>query len=441
MHKKQSGTKSNFTPTRRSALVGSSCAFVPSVAIAGSPPAEPAHFQADLERYVSFGTHQSGSIGDQATVQWISSRISASGYRVSLQPIDVPFFDETRATVTLSNGSEFFGIGQHPITLTGKDGLSAPLILWREDLDQSAIAGKIAVIMLPFGRHSSALQPVIARLIKAASEANPRALIVVTDGPSGEALALNALDEPADRPIPILVLGSRGIQSLLQAARNGASAKLYLEGRTGRRMANNVVGRRVGTGKKIVLTTPLSGWFTCAAERGSGVSAFLALADWLARAHPNLDVTLGAMTGHEFENLGSKKFNAQMVPPPGDVDLWVHLGASFAARDWHELAPGLLAPLPSMDAQHYLLGHESFLPILRQAMKGVPGFEVPYAASVEAAAGEAKQILIDGYTKLIANFGAHRLHHARSDGLQATDGALIRQAYVGLQSAVSKILT
>jgi hypothetical protein len=73
-------------------------------------------------------------------------------------------------------------------------------------------------------------------------------------------------------------------------------------------------------------------------------------------------------------------------------------------------------------------------------MKGVPGFEVPYAASIEAAAGEAKQILIDGYTKLIANFGAHRLHHARSDGLQATDGALIHQAYAGLQSSVSKIL-
>jgi hypothetical protein len=259
MHKKQSGTKLNFTPTRRSALVGSSCVFVPSVTLAGSPPDEPAHFQADLERYVSFGIHQSGSTGDQATVQWISSRISASGYRVSLQPIDVPFFDEARASVTLSNGLEFVGIGQHPITLTGKDGLSAPLILWREDQDPSAISGKIAVIMLPFGRHSSALQPVIARSIKAASEANPRALIVVTDGPSGEALALNALDEPADRPMPILVLGSRGIQPVLQAARNGASATLYLEGRTGRRIANNVVGRRVGTGKKIVLTTPLSG--------------------------------------------------------------------------------------------------------------------------------------------------------------------------------------
>jgi hypothetical protein len=440
MRKKASVTTSTFAPSRRSALVGSSCVFVPSVSLARSRPAEPAQLQADLERYASFGSHQSGSTGDQATVQWISSRISASGYRVSLQPIDVPFFDETRATVTLSNGSEFIGIGQHPITLTSKGGLLAPLTLWREDQDPRVIAGKIAVVMLPFGRHSSSLQPVIAGAIKAASEANPKALIVVTDGPSGEALALNALDKPADRPMPILVLGSRGIQPVLQAARNGASATLYLEGQTGRRIANNVVGRRVGTGKKIVLTTPLSGWFTCAAERGSGVSAFLALADWLAKAHPNLDVTLGAMTGHEFENLGSKKFNAQMVPPPGDVNLWVHLGASFAARDWHELAPGLLAPLPSMDAQHFLLGHESFLPILRQAMKGVPGFEVPYVASVEAAAGEAKQILIDGYTKLIANFGAHRLHHARSDGLQAIDGALVSQAYVGLQSAVSRIL-
>ncbi|MFN7498744.1 MAG: hypothetical protein ACK5SF_15225, partial [Hyphomonadaceae bacterium] len=70
MRKKASVTTSTFAPSRRSALVGSSCVFVPSVTLARSLQAEPAQLQSDLERYASFGTHQSGSSGDQATVQW-----------------------------------------------------------------------------------------------------------------------------------------------------------------------------------------------------------------------------------------------------------------------------------------------------------------------------------------------------------------------------------
>jgi hypothetical protein len=51
----------------------------------------------------------------------------------------------------------------------------------------------------------------------------------------------------------------------------------------------------------IIVATPQSGWFTCAAERGSGIAVALELAADLARTHPVLVV--GA-SGHELNGIG-----------------------------------------------------------------------------------------------------------------------------------------
>jgi hypothetical protein len=51
----------------------------------------------------------------------------------------------------------------------------------------------------------------------------------------------------------------------------------------------------------VIVATPQSGWFTCAAERGSGIAVALELAADLARTHPVLVV--GA-SGHELNGIG-----------------------------------------------------------------------------------------------------------------------------------------
>jgi hypothetical protein len=51
----------------------------------------------------------------------------------------------------------------------------------------------------------------------------------------------------------------------------------------------------------IVVATPQSGWFTCAAERGTGIAVTLELAADLARTHPVFVVGAG---GHELNGIG-----------------------------------------------------------------------------------------------------------------------------------------
>ena len=59
-----------------------------------------------------------------------------------------------------------------------------------------------------------------------------------------------------------------------------------------------------------------------------------------------MNLELLATSGHEYEYMGGEHYLTQSPPPPARTRLWVHIGASLAARDWHELGPRLL-PLPS----------------------------------------------------------------------------------------------
>jgi hypothetical protein len=77
-----------------------------------------------------------------------------------------------------------------------------------------------------------------------------------------------------------------------------------------------------------VVTTPLTGWFRCAGERGTGLAIALEVACRLAAEHPVLFV---GTTGHEIGHLGARAFrreNAELRPR-----VVLHLGASVAAAD------------------------------------------------------------------------------------------------------------
>jgi hypothetical protein len=86
------------------------------------------------------------------------------------------------------------------------------------------------------------------------------------------------------------------------------------------------LGTRKPVSDPIVVTTPLSGWFTCAAERGTGIALALTLASELSREHP---VFFLGNTGHELNNYGVRAYLADEFDlEPRAV---FHLGASLAA--------------------------------------------------------------------------------------------------------------
>ena len=393
--------------------------------------------QDDLARYDGFGLKASGGAGDEASGAWLTRELQGLGFEVRRQAIEVPYFEERQVSLTLGD-KVVAALVQAPVTLTPVGGLSARLVRLEAGQGADAATGAIAIARLPYGRWSTRHAGAVARVVAAAAGQGVGALILVTEGPTGEPLALNAAPDGVER-FPILAVGSREGELLAAAAARGERATLRIEGVSGRRPAFNLIGRlNRGAGRELVVSTPRSGWFGCMGERGGGVAAWLGLARWAGRACP-LDLTFVATSGHEYENHGGEVFlRSALAPRPDVTALWVHLGAALAARDWHE-AEGRLAPLPSVDPQRYLVARPQLVAPLRTAFAGQPGLEAVYGDDA-GAGGELGEILAAGYPRAFGILGAHRFHHSPNDDMRCVDAEHVATTGRALLAAVQALL-
>ncbi|MEH6758743.1 MAG: hypothetical protein V7676_14715 [Parasphingorhabdus sp.] len=367
---------------------------------------------ADIRVYAQAGNKQSGGSGDAWTADWTRKRLAHAGLKVELQSFDVPWFEPSHCVITF--GHLKVPLVVQPLAVeTGAAGLDGPLRLSEFD---GPLNGTIAVVRLPYRRWSSladhdAREPLADALTRGAS-----AVILVTTGPTGEALLLNT---PADRFVserPLALLAPRLAGPVIEAARHGVAANLILRDQGGTRTAHNVIGRLIRPRRPwLVVSTPRSGWTDCVGERGPGIAIWLALSEWMPRAFPQHSLLFLCNSGHEYENLGAGQIIRNVGPPPRETDFWLHLGANAAGRDYHE-TPGRLLPLPSADPYRFILTSPEFVARARETFKGQPGIEMAYP-SAEGTAGELSEVIKAGYSRHAGIFGAHRHHHAATDDL------------------------
>lgn len=429
-----------MTPTRRSLLAaplgGTLAASLSGEAIA-SPPGQGASAADLLERYVGFGGKASGGPGDIACGDWMADWLATRGFLVERLAFEAPFFEvdeawfqvgETRASV----------IPQAIVAPTGPEGIGGAVLI-RDPADAGAPAnGAIVVLRLPYGRWSTAGAPAVREPVQAALAAGASAVILVTQGPSGEALALNADGRAPMFAAPVAVLAPKDAPAIIASARAGRAGRLRLSGHGGRREAFNLIGRKdQGKEQWLVVSTPRSGWFTCAGERGPGVAVWMMLADWASRANLPVNLAFACNSGHEYENLGADHLLEAAAPAPDQTRLWLHLGANVAARDWHEVG-GRLAPLPSADPQRFLLASADLLAPCRTAFQGLAGLEAAYPLSA-GATGELAHIAAAGYRRLVGVFGAHRFHHSTSDDHRCVDARLTEEVFIAARRLVSDV--
>jgi hypothetical protein len=388
-----------------------------------------------LQTYHAFGSKRSGGDGDDATGGWLEGRLRELGYATERQTFGVPFHKTQSATLRIGD-LDLAVLPQSPFVATPSGGVEGPLIRWP---GSGAPAGALALVTLPYRRWSSFQAPDVRGPVMSALDGGAAGVIVVTTGPTGEALALNAPVDAAPFSAPVAILAPRLARTLPSLLDTGAAARLTVTGVAGRREAYNLIGRLDrGAGRWLTISTPRSGWFACAGERGPGIAAWLALADWARSAAPELDIALVAASGHEFDNAGAHHFLEDGAPPPDKTALWVHLGANLAARDWQELGP-TPQPLPSADPQRVLMVHPDLLAVARASFAGLPGLEAPYSTEGRAE-GELKEILAAGYPRVAGVFGAHRFHHAEGDDMRCVSAELADLAAEGFKRLIAAAL-
>lgn len=408
--------------------------------IVGTAPPSAEAIDADLKKYIGFGNKRAGGAGDTACGEWLAGELDRVGYKVDRQTFQVPFFEPRRTELSIEGFSA--PVLPQPIVIpTGPEGAAGPLVR----VDSSghflgSMEGAIALVDLPFARWSSALAKAIREPIDQAFAAGAKAALVITNGPTGKIIALNADGRQSMFAGPVALLAPDQATPFLTAAVRRREARLTVDGDGGRRDAFNLVGRiDRGRAQWLVISTPRSGWFGCAAERGGGIAAWLDIARWAPNALADFNLALICNTGHEYEYLGAAEAMKQIAPPVATTRFWLHLGANVAARDWREI-PGQATPLPNVDAQRVLAISPDLLPLAQGVFAGQLGYESP-VSSAALAAGELEEVIKAGYAPAAGVFGIHRYHHVKEDDsrcLHAPATLAAAQGFRDLLTAISR---
>ncbi|MBN8608595.1 MAG: hypothetical protein J0L81_16890 [Caulobacterales bacterium] len=422
--------------TRRT-ILGATPAAIASTA---GPAYADADIVAESLALLDTRTHlRTGGSGDSAVADHVRATLRRHNYRVSAQRLEAPSFEARRAHLGW-DGGEVAIEPQAPVRATNSAGIRAPLRLWRDATDTAHVSGAIVVALLPPGRHSQLLAEPSRSIVTQIASAGAAAIVLITDGPTGETILLNAPINPSDAPnVPIAVLGPKPGADAIAAARAGGDGVFVMEGELRRVRSANIWGTLDRGAPYVVVSTPRTAWTPAVAERGPGFAAFNALAAWAPAALPGHNLLFVSTTAHEYDNAGSHDFFERHAPAPDRVALWLHLGAGFAARDFHEVGRFALAPLPSPDAQRFLLGSDALVPMLRETFAGQAGLECAYPTSA-GAGGELNEVLARGYAPAFGLFAAHRYHHVAQDRLDKTDPRWIHAAIDALKTSILRAL-
>lgn len=380
----------------------------------------------DVAFYAHLGEHRTATPVDRRTTDWIAERLALAGMEASVLPWSVRQFSVEACELRVA-GEEVEAFPYWFPRATGATPLAAPLARFAADGRAAVPQGAIAVAETGNAHAGGGLADGDA-LVRVAAAAGAAALVLITDSPSRELVAYNQ-PRLAPQPIPVVLVGARDRAHLLAAAAVGAPGAVLVAGRDDpQARTGNAVGRYAAGRKTIVISTPSSGWFQCAGERGPGIALLLALARWVGERRPATSYVFTANAGHELGNLGMTQCLESGVVAPDDVVCWLHLGASIGTVGWYA---GRQSP-----RLRTLGGAADMVPLLADAFAALPQLE-PIEAPV---GGETPLVRAAGYRRLAGLAGHHPRFHTRADHAETSvDPALLEAIGRALTSLLETV--
>lgn len=352
-----------------------------------------------VQQYASVGDHRTGTEADRATLAWFSAELQRRGAEVQRMPFRFNRYD-----------------GASEVTIAGSKVASLPLYYQGlGDLtDEHPYVATIPVI------DNDKETPALADVLAQARVAGARSVVIATQGPLGELQTPDRVPVAGDG-MPVVLVPGRVADALQKGP-----VQLAFSGRIVAGASDNIVasfGRP--SGAPIVIDTPLTGWFSCAAERGTGIAIALALAEHIAPRHP---VVVIGTPGHELlPHLGLTTYLQQNHIEPGLV---VHLGANVALGRKDESGHWTFVDTRAVGVRSDADTYARMRPAL--ATLGLTPYFNPPRFLGEAAlwANAVKSPMLS-----IAGVGP-QFHSPADTPENTTSPALLRQAYDALAGAV-----
>jgi len=389
---------------------------------------------ADVQRYASFGIHRFGGDGDRATTDWMAQQLGEAGFAVTFQDFSLGkqyFLDKASVTIGADtvDAMPFWWIPEDKASFT----LTAPLAA-----DDGDASGRIVALNLPYDR-TAYLADTHKQAIAQAARRNPVVIVLTVDNPGEDIFVYNVAQDDPPWPVPVVVVAAKHRALLQRAQSEGVPLTISVTGRYG----NNVAGRNVvakldrGAQDTIVISTPMTGWFTCACERGSGIAAFLAIARMVGATQPNVNFVLVATAGHEVGHGGMEIFLFRNPPPPERTLGWIHIGSSIACYEWSKGPDGGWVTEKQLDPRRALISSGSAAALTDAAFEGQPFNRVVTAD--KAPPGELREVWGAKYPNFLGIAAGHRFFHNPTDSIAATGPEILEPVTRGLAAAAAAL--
>ena len=277
-----------------------------------------------IRAYEAMGDHRTGRDADRAATWWMIEELRQVGVEAEAQTWRFPRVEIHDASVRV-DGWDIPAVPTFDCAFTDHDGVSGVLrsdggpgiVVWEFGPDQPD--------RMAAGMYSS---------FELARSDGVDGIVIVMGDPDGHPVVRNA-ESPLD-PIPLPVLQVAPIHAAPILDAIGAEATMIVDGGRVEAPANNVVASIPGTDSgaaPVVLMTPKSGWYTCAAERGGGIAIWLEVAGRIAAEPGRRGLNLVASSGHELHHLGLDHYISELGEEAANVHAWMHLGASIGSRN------------------------------------------------------------------------------------------------------------
>jgi hypothetical protein len=372
---------------------------------------------ADVRRYESFGVHRYGSPGALEALDWIADELRDAGLAVTLQPFAVARqYDLESATLDVEG--RYVVVAPHwwlpprqasfarRATIAATGPAADRFVRLDVAYDHGAYLNE---------GHRDALGRAFAR--------QPAAVLLTIDHPSGEIFTYNVGQSTEPWPVPVILVAPNDRPLLERAEAAGHTVRIEVRGRYRHDVPSaNVIGRLDrGTGRWIVVSTPVTSWFTSTCERGPGIAGFLAMARLAATRFTNTDLMFVATAGHEIGHGGMEHFIRESAPPPETTLAWAHFGASLAV---HADTPRLLLRSSSMEA----LTDRHFANVPTLGLSGG-----------KAAVGELRDVHAAGYPDFFGMAGTHRFFHTPRDSSDGTSPEVLAPAITAFADTLADL--
>ncbi|WP_183556780.1 hypothetical protein [Mucilaginibacter sp. SP1R1] len=380
---------------------------------------------ATVKKFVGLGIHRTGYPADYATSAWLSNELKSYGYKVNYLEFPVKQFFLESATVQVGQNS----LAAFPLWYVNDQAnlhVSGVLADTRA-ADAKTLNGKIALTRLKGGGQLDAasikgLKDIIAQ--------GAKGIVAITENISGQIVASNTQKDRTPWAVPVVFVAPKDSAKLL--SRINQAVSLTVKGTFKEVKGRNVYGT-IGTGSKyVVISTPISGWFTCGGERGPGIATWLALAKWVSTAKLPYTFVFTGNSGHELAGIGANAFLDQLAPAPEKTALWVHLGAGIATLQWQQTATGL-KKLQVVDPKRNIIYTATVKNAFDAAFKNI-------AANKREVNGEPVGELVyvakKGYQNYAGAAYSHPYFHVQTDDANTTSPVILQEIALAFKNFI-----